>query len=121
MGDKDRIELTITIVPYGDLTRKPNLLETISKTRVSWTQRGLSWFRETTGRSRIVRAGAVSAAMLALISCSTSSPIRQLTYDIPCQYADALPDIKNNGIWLCDRLINRCSCVPVSAQSIFGR
>lgn len=106
MGDKDRIELTVTFVPYGDLTRKLNLLERISR---------------LAGRSRIFRAGAISATMLALISCSTSSPIRQLTYDIPCQYADALPDIRNNGIWLCNRFNDRCSCAPVSRQSIFGR
>ena len=118
MGHKDKIDVTDTLVLYGDLTRKLNLLESISR---------------FAGTSKIHRAGAVSVAMLALISCSTSSsltpraplaplaPMGQLKYDIPCQYVDSLPDIANHGVWVCERFINTCSCVPVSRQSIFGR
>ncbi len=67
--DKDEISLTDTFVPHGELTRKLDMLGTISdlkreaetsetigatsgmetypfvKTRVSWSQRLLGWFR----------------------------------------------------------------------------
>jgi len=119
MGHTDKIDATDTLVPNGDLTtRKLNLLESIPR---------------LASTSRIFRAGAVTVAMLALISCTTSprqapraplapiAPLRQLTYDIPCEYADSLPKIANHGVWMCERYINTCSCVPVSRQSIFGR
>ncbi len=116
MGHTDKIDATDTLVPNGDLTtRKLYLLERISR---------------LAGNSRIFRASAVTVAMLALISCTTSppqaprapiAPLRQLTYDIPCEYADSLPKIANHGVWMCERYINTCSCVPVSRQSIFGR
>ncbi len=115
MGDKDKIELTVKFVPYDDLTRKLNLLERISR---------------LAGNSRIFRASAVTVAMLALISCSASppraplaplTPLGQHNYTIPCQHADSLPKIANHGVWMCERYIDTCSCVPVSRQSIFGR
>ena len=116
MGHTDKIDATDTLVPNGDLTtRKLYLLERISR---------------LASRSRIFRASAVTIAILALISCTTSppqaplaplAPLGQLGYDIPCKYADSLPKIANHGVWMCERHINTCSCVPVSRQSIFGR
>ena len=63
MGDKDKVDITDTFVPYDLLTSKTRLLETISeleqdtegseasaatsatKTHASWMQRLLRWFR----------------------------------------------------------------------------
>ncbi len=118
MGHKDQIDVTDTLVPYGDLTRKLSLLERISR---------------LAGRSRIFRASAVTVAMLALISCSTSPPRALIAplaplaplglhqYTIPCRHADSLPKIANHGYWACERYTTTCSCVAVSGQPIFGR
>ena len=112
MGHKDQIDVTDTLVPYGDLACKLSLLESISR---------------FAGISRLCRAGAVSVAMFALLSCSTSPPRAPIAplglhqYTIPCRHADSLPKIANHGYWACERYINTCSCVPVSGRPIFGR
>ncbi len=71
MGDKDKLDITDTFVPYDDHTSKTKLLRSLTallkrdtedpepseatsgikaypfvKPRVSWTQRVLGWFRK---------------------------------------------------------------------------
>ncbi len=153
MGVKETVNDTGTFVPYDHLASKAKLLETISvhleqdpedldafgsasdtKTnpvaniRLSRRQRVFNWFREKAGRSRIFRAGALSAVMLVLISCSStytpnSYSMQPQRYNIPCQYKDSLPRLQNGGIWICDHVVNTCSCLPVarsSLDSIYG-
>ncbi len=62
MGDKDKLDITDTFVPYDDHTSQTKLLKALGESlgqegttvqhryqpkaaRVSWTQRVLSWFR----------------------------------------------------------------------------
>ena len=148
MGVKETVNETGTFVPYDHLASRAKLLETISvhleqdpedletygsasgiktnpvvNTRLSRRQRVFNWFGEKVGRSRIFRAGAFSAVMLALISCSStytpnSYAMQPQRHNIPCRYRDSLPKIENSGIWVCEEFGNSCSCVPVARRAL---
>jgi len=72
-------------------------------------------------RRRNIFMVATSTALFVIGACSTQSGYTpQVYYDIPCNLAESLPEIRNNGVWYCTRRVDMCSCIPVDARSIYS-